>query len=108
MSFYRNHVYPQLVDALGNPKPIHKIRERLIPEAEGQVLEIGVGPGVNFVHYDFQKVKKLYALEPNSAMVQRAEKQRRNTRLDIEFLGLPGESIPLEDAVIDSVVSTFT
>jgi ubiquinone/menaquinone biosynthesis C-methylase UbiE len=93
---------------LGNPKPIQKIRERIIPLAEGRVLEIGVGPGVNFVHYDPARVSKLYALEPNPGMVPRAEQQRRRTRLDVEFLDLPGEQIPLADDSVDTVVSTFT
>jgi ubiquinone/menaquinone biosynthesis C-methylase UbiE len=108
MPFYKNHVYPHLVTVLGNPKPIQKIRQRIVPLAQGTVLEIGVGPGVNFVHYNPAKVCKVYALEPNPGMVPRAEQQGRRTRLDIEFLDLPGERIPLADASIDTVVSTFT
>lgn len=108
MSFYRNHVYPHLVTMLGNPKPIQKIRERVIPWAEGRVLEIGVGPGVNFVHYDPARVSKLYALEPNPGMIPRAEQQRKRTRLDVEYLDLPGGQIPLADGSVDTVVSTFT
>jgi len=45
MSFYRDQVYPHLVSWLGNPKPIEEIRQRLVPLAKGNVLEIGVGPG---------------------------------------------------------------
>src|SRR5262245_3626724 len=108
MSFYRDHVYPHLVSMLGNPKPIRDIRQQILPAARGTVLEIGVGPGVNFAHYDPDKVSKLYALEPNPGMVRLAEQQRRRTKLDVEFLGLPGERIPLADATVDTVVSTFT
>ncbi len=108
MSFYRDRVYPHLVSMLGNPKPIENIRQRVVPWAQGEVLEIGVGPGVNFVHYDRAKVAKIYALEPNPGMLRRAEEQRRRTQLDIEFLDLPGERIPLPDASVDTVLSTFT
>ena len=108
MPFYRDRVYPHLVSMLGNPKPIENIRQRVVPWAQGEVLEIGVGPGVNFVHYDRAKVAKIYALEPNPGMLRRAEEQRRRTQLDIEFLDLPGERIPLPDASVDTVVSTFT
>jgi ubiquinone/menaquinone biosynthesis C-methylase UbiE len=108
MSFYRDHVYPHLVSKLGNPKPIDEIRQRVIPLAQGDVLEIGVGPGVNFVHYDPVKVARVYALEPNPGMLRRAEEQRRRTQLDIQFLDLPGERIPLANASVDTVVSTFT
>src|SRR5499433_2823206 len=108
MSFYRNHVYPDLVCWLGNPKPIDEIRRRILPLAQGNVLEIGVGPGVNFAHYEPTKVNKLFALEPNPGMIRFARRQLPKTRLDIEFIDLPGERIPLADATVDTVVSTFT
>lgn len=107
MSFYRNRVYPHIVTLLGNPEPVQKIRQQLIPEAQGVVLEIGVGPGVNFPYYDPAKVSKLFALEPNPGMRERAGRQRRQG-LDAEFLDLPGEQIPLPNASVDTVVSTFT
>src|SRR5919198_1232080 len=108
MPFYTDHIYPQLVRMLGNPKPIRDVRQRLIPLAQGIVLEIGVGPGVNFVYYDAARVSKVYALEPNPGMIRLAERHRCRTNMNIEFLNLPGERIPLEDATVDTVVSTFT
>lgn len=108
MPFYKERIYPHLVDALGNPKPIAEIRERMIPLAQGDVLEIGVGPGVNFPLYDEARVRKVYALEPNPGMLRRADERRRRTNLQIDFLDLPGERIPLPDASVDTVVSTFT
>src|SRR5229473_7119019 len=107
MPFYRDHIYPRLVSALGDPKPIREVRQRMIPQAQGEVLEIGVGPGVNFVLYDPKKVSKVYALEPNPGMIRLAEQHRR-TELNVEFLNLPGERIPLGDGSVDTVVSTFT
>lgn len=108
MSFYKNHIYPYLVDKLGDPPPIRKIRQQIIPQAQGDVLEIGAGSGANFIHYDSTRVSKLYALEPNSGMIRLAERQQRKTKLNIEFLDLPGERIPLEDGSVDTVVSAFT
>jgi SAM-dependent methyltransferase len=108
MSFYRDHIYPRLVDRLGNPAPIARIRQQMIPLAQGKVLEIGAGSGANFVHYDPTRVNKLYALEPNPGMIRLAERQQLKTNLNIEFIGLPGERIPLEEGSIDTVVSTFT
>jgi ubiquinone/menaquinone biosynthesis C-methylase UbiE len=60
------------------------------------------------IHYDPMKVSKVCALEPNRGMIRRAEQHRRQTELNIEFLDLPGERIPLENSSIDTVVSTFT
>ena len=109
MPFYRDHVYPRIVKALGDPPPIRAVRQRIVRWAEGTVLEIGVGPGVNFAHFDPAMVGKIYALEPNPEMVRLAERQRlARTDLDIEVLGLPGERIPLADDSVDTVLSTFT
>ena len=108
MPFYRDHIYPHLVSVLGDPKPIQQVRQRVIPFAKGDVLEIGVGPGVIFVHYDPSRVSRVYALEPNPGMIRLAEKQVQETKLKVEFLDLPGERIPLEDRSVDTVVSTFT
>ena len=108
MPFYKDYIYPYLVDILGDPPPIRKIRQQIIPQAQGKVLEIGVGSGANFIHYDSTKVSKLYTLEPNPGMIRLAERQQRKTKLDIEFIDLPGERIPLEDDSVDTVVSTFT
>src|SRR6266849_5914842 len=108
MLFYRNHIYPHLVARLGNPPPIEKVRRQIIPWAQGTVLEIGVGSGANFVHYDSTRVRKLYALEPNPGMIRLAERERHRTKVNIEFLDPPGERISLEDGTVDTVVSTFT
>ena len=108
MPFFRDHIYPHLVNLLGDPPPIRDIRQELIPLAQGKVLEIGAGSGVNFVHYDATRVSKLYALEPNPGMTQLAQKHLHRTQLNIEFLDLPGERNSLEDNTMDTVVSTFT
>jgi ubiquinone/menaquinone biosynthesis C-methylase UbiE len=108
VSIYLNQIYPFLVSRMGDPKPIQEIRKRIIGQAEGVVLEIGAGSGANFVHYDPTRVTKLYALEPNPGMIRLAERQRLRTKLDVEYLDLPGERIPLEDRSVDSIVSTFT
>jgi ubiquinone/menaquinone biosynthesis C-methylase UbiE len=108
MSLYRDHVYPYLVDRLSHPPPIERIRRQIIPRARGTVLEIGVGSGANFVYYDPIHVHKLYALEPNPGMLRLADKQRQRTKLNIEFLALEGERVPLETGTVDTVVSTFT
>src|SRR5712691_3588114 len=84
--FYRDRIYPHLIRMLGDPSPIRNIRQRILPRAQGKVLEIGVGAGANLLHYDPAKVSKLFALEPNPGMLRLAERQRRQTPVDVEFL----------------------
>ena len=78
MPFYRDYIYPRLVDMLGDPPPIREIRGQIIPLAEGKVLEIGVGSGANFLHYDPARVSKLYALEPNPGMIRLQKDNAQN------------------------------
>ena len=108
MSFYRNEIYPYLNDRLGDPPPIRRIRQQIIPLAQRIVLEIGAGSSANFPQYDPAKVSRLYALEPNPGMIRLAEKRGQPTKLNVEFLDLPGAHIPLEDGTVDTVVSIFT
>jgi SAM-dependent methyltransferase len=108
MGFYAERIYPRLVRGLGNPGPIRKLREHVIPLATGVVLEVGVGSGANLAHYDPSRVSLLYALEPNAGMLRLAELERRRTALTVQFLDMPGERIPLDDASVDTVMSTFT
>jgi ubiquinone/menaquinone biosynthesis C-methylase UbiE len=108
MSLYKDHIYPYLVDKFGDPPPIRAIRQQIVPLAQGEVLEIGAGSGANFIHYDTTKIAKLFALEPNPGMIARAKRQEEKTKLDIQYIDLPGERIPLDNNSIDTVVSAFT
>src|SRR5260370_943321 len=58
------------------------MRRRIIPCVDGDVLEIGVGAGANFKHYDPANVRKLYALEPNRSMLRIPRRQRLPDRAD--------------------------
>lgn len=89
VDFYKDRIYPVLVNRLGNPKPIQALRQRIVPLARGTVLEIGVGSGANFPHYDPAIVERLYALEPNPGMLRLADAQRRRTPIDIAAVPQP-------------------
>src|SRR4029079_8226221 len=88
MTFYRDRIYPRLVTALGNPEPIRRIRETVVKRAQGTVLEIGVGPGVNFAHYDPTRTTKIFALEPNPGMRRLPPPERVWAPLHVTLLEL--------------------
>jgi len=64
-SFFRNRIYLHIVTVLGNPRPVQKIRQQLLPLAQGTVLEVSVGPGVNFPYYDPGTVGRVYVSYPD-------------------------------------------
>jgi ubiquinone/menaquinone biosynthesis C-methylase UbiE len=79
-----------------------------VPEAEGDVLEVGFGSGLNVPFYDTTKVRKIWALEPSEGMRRKSRQLIDDTDMDIEFIDLPGEEIPLDDNSVDTVLVTYT
>lgn len=108
MGFYNHFVLPRLLNAAMSAKPIRYQRKKVVPRAEGRVLEVGFGAGHNLPFYDASKVSHIWALEPAKEMRARAADRLAACRIPLEFLDLPGERIPLEDAAADTVLVTYT
>ena len=108
MGFYDRYILPHVINAACGAKPIAYQRRKVVPQAQGRVLEIGIGSGLNLPFYDPAKVEKLWGLEPSVEIRRMAEKAAKEAPFPVEFIGLPGESIPLDDASVDTVVTTYT
>ncbi len=108
MGFYDRYILPRLVNMACSSKPNMKQREKVIPLAEGEVLEIGVGSGLNLSFYDTDKVRKVWGLEPSEGMRRLARKKLVGSALEVEMIDLPGEEIPLDANSVDTVVVTYT
>ena len=108
MGLYERYICPHLSKVVNQGKALQPMRHRVVSKAQGVVLEIGVGTGSNFPHFDPAKVTKLYALEPAPGMLKLARREAVGQPFPIEFLDLPGERIPLEDHSVDTVLTTFT
>ena len=108
MGPYSKYILPKLVKLACSSKPNMRQRDKVVPLAKGNVLEIGVGPGLNFPYYDANKVTKLWALDPSPEMTKLAKKAARSLPFDVELIGLPGEEIPLENDSVDTVLITYT
>lgn len=108
MRFYQRHILPLLLDKACGCKPIKKQREKIIPLARGNVVEIGIGSGHNLPFYDQSKISALIGIDPDEHVWKRAEKNRALFHKPLERLGLSGESIPLADNSADTVVVTYS
>ena len=51
-NFYEKNILPPLLNCCCGTKPITYQRKKIIPEANGEILEIGVGSGLNIPFYD--------------------------------------------------------
>ena len=108
MGFYSKHILPRCLDKACGIGPITKQREKVVPLAEGIVLEIGIGSGQNLPHYNPDKVTKIIGVDPDEHIWKRSEKRRKLCPIEIERIGLSGEDIPLGKNSADSVVITYS
>jgi ubiquinone/menaquinone biosynthesis C-methylase UbiE len=108
MGFYDRQIMPRFINCACGSKPIMKQRAKLVPQAAGIVLEIGIGTGHNLPFYDPARVDRLIGLDPSEESWVLADERARDVDFDVEFIGLPGEQIPLDDASVDTIVVTYS
>ncbi len=108
MSWYEDKILPRLINIACSNKPTRKQREKIVPRAAGDILEIGFGSGLNLPYYDRDKVRRIWGLEPSEGMRRIAAAPIKDSGLEIELIDLPGEEIPLDDNCVDTVLITYT
>ncbi len=108
MGLYSKYLLPKIIHVTCGLKPNMRQRQKVVPRVRGRVLEIGIGSGLNLPFYDTAKVTKIWGLDPSPEMRRLAEQAARSLHLDVEFIGLPADAIPLQDASVDTVLLTYT
>ena len=106
--FYAAHIAPRLIHLACGCPFIEQERGRIVPQAEGVVLEIGMGSGLNLPHYDRTRVRKVVGVEPSVPMTKLAGAELAIAGLDVEIIEGVAEDIPLETASADTAVITYT
>jgi len=86
-------------------KRFKEIREELLVKANGCVLEIGSGTGINFPLY--KSVKKVVATEPSTYMIERSQEKLKQSPVKIEIVQAGAEKLPFPDNSFDTVVATL-
>lgn len=107
-SWYERHVLPYLLDFACGLPVVAAQRRKVIPQAAGRVLEIGIGTGLNLPFYDKQKVRSLVGIDPAEQMHRLARRRSERAGLPVELLPLSADRLPLASASFDCVVCTFT
>ena len=107
-STYEKYVLPKLLDTCCSTKPINYQREKIVPNASGTVLEIGIGSGLNIPFYNISNIDKIYGLDPSVQLCKKAIKKAKEININIDFLFYGAEEIKLKSNSIDTVVITYT
>ena len=107
MNPYDRYVLPRLIDAACSQPPMQALRSRYVPDASGDVLEIGIGSGLNLPHY-CEAVTSITGVDPHAELGRLARERARDIEAPVDVVATSGEAIQAEDNRYDSIVCTWT
>lgn len=107
MGIYSSYVLPQLTKWAMSSKIFREERAACVARAQGSVLEIGFGNGLNLRHYS-DKVKKLTGIDPSTQSERLARKDIAACAFPVELHTGSAEALPYDAASFDSVTITWT
>lgn len=108
MGFYACHIGPRLVRCLCCMPNVTQEREKIVPKAEGAVLEIGIGPGLNLPLYDPSRVERVIGVDPSESFLKLGRRRTGSSPVPVSILRAPAENIPLHSKSFDTAVVTYT
>lgn len=108
MGFYARHVGPRLVRCLCAMEDVSREREKIVPQARGVVLEIGIGPGLNLSFYDPGKVERVIGVDPHAGFLDLGRERQARSPVPLQIVQAPAEDLPLAPVTIDTAVVTYT
>ena len=104
---WRHQALPRIIDTVMKRDGISEWRKRCIEGITGVVVEPGFGTGLNLPHLP-PEVTKVYAIDPAVIGEQLASERIAASPVDVSFIGLDGQHIPLDDDSCDAGLLTFT
>jgi len=108
MGLYAKYVLPRLIDAVMRDEETARLRAAWVPRASGDVLEVGIGSGLNLPFYS-PEVRRVYGVDPSLELQRLARQRASGARVRIEFLPQSAEEVlPLDSGSIDTVVVTWS
>ena len=108
MNLYEKYVLPKLLNCCCNNPPMVYQRKKVVPLAEGDVLEVGIGSGLNLPFYNKSKINKLWGLDPSEELNKMASEVAKEEKMEVDFIISGAEEIPLPDNKVDTVILTYT
>lgn len=104
MSKYFAGIYDMAMSPLEKGK-FKEIRENLLSQADGRVLEIGAGTGINFPLY--KNCVQVDAIEPSVEMIEKSELRRKLSTVPITVHLQSAETLTFSENTFDTVIATL-
>ena len=108
MNPYQRYVLPKMINIACSTSAVMKERSRVVPQATGEVLEIGIGSGLNLQFYDSQKVSAIVGVDPAAHMQTLARQRANNISIPVEIVAVDVQGIHAQTDRFDTIVMTFT
>jgi len=107
VQLWTDQLLPRIIDVAMRGDSISRWRSRCLVGAAGVVVEPGFGTGLNLPVLP-PGVTKIYAVDPATVGESLAADRIEASGVEVEFIGLDGEQIPLDDNTCDAGLLTFT
>jgi len=107
MGVYETWIVPRLLDLAMRNRLLDHYRQRTIETAQGLVLEVGVGSGVNLPLYG-PAVTRVVGLDPSPALLRLPSRRTADVVVPVSLTRASAEHLPFADAGFDTVVMTWT
>lgn len=107
MGWYERNVVPRIIEVACANKRMVPLRRRALERVSGTVLELGFGSGANLPAYG-EAVERVVAIDPSETGRRLAASKLAASPITVDFAGLDGQDLPLDDDSVDNAVSTFT
>ncbi len=105
--WYSRHVFPRLVQWSMGQAGFIPLRQSLLSQASGAVLEIGFGTGANLTFYP-SHIQSLTAIDPNPWMIPLSRSHLPERMVAVHLAVASAEWLPFPSASFDTIVSTMT
>ncbi len=107
LGLYDRCILPRLTHLVMRNPRLAAHRQRAVARAQGEVLEVGIGSGLNLPFYG-DDVRRVLGVDPSLPLVRLARHEARKRRFPLEVLIGTAEALPLPDASVDTAVTTWS
>lgn len=108
MGIYEKYFLPKILNSLMKMPELERLRRQWVPEAEGRVLEVGIGSGLNLPFYTRDKTVSVVGVDPSLELQAYAQEVAEASQIPVEFVAQGCEDLPFGNDYFDTAVVTWT